>query len=364
MGTSLTKLICTTGKATLTSNSTKVYKASMSKTCGSKTHQNVSNVQSLTIIVGDTAPYLSEFAKKIDEKSYIINSDNVYNSLAGTGYVSLGDLSGVDELFYILSNATRIIYAKPDRWSDGQTESSEYSMAWITIHYINLVSSLYTIPVDNLSIIPSAIETIPPRITSESQLWVAGCSTTYGLGVDVDQRYGNLIANKLGLELTMLAQSGTSNPWSADQILRANILKGDIVIWGLTTYGRHTWVHNNQLKHVNSNFYVTNPWFNKIISLDFLDSEQRLYESITSIYQVQKYCQKVGIKLILAGIHANIEVSTAVATEKNFVMLHGIKGLNFDSDFLDYGSDGIHPGALTHQFYADEIFKKLKQQNN
>jgi lysophospholipase L1-like esterase len=42
-------------------------------------------------------------------------------------------------------------------------------------------------------------------------------------------------------------------------------------------------------------------------------------------------------------------------------MLHGNFGMDFDSDFLDYGSDNCHPGPKTHKLYADMILDKIKK---
>jgi lysophospholipase L1-like esterase len=35
--------------------------------------------------------------------------------------------------------------------------------------------------------------------------------------------------------------------------------------------------------------------------------------------------------------------------------------MDFDSDFLDYGSDNCHPGPKTHKLYADMILDKIKK---
>ena len=42
-----------------------------------------------------------------------------------------------------------------------------------------------------------------------------------------------------------------------------------------------------------------------------------------------------------------------------FIMLHGLHGVDISDQLLDLGSDNSHPGPLTHQYYAEEILKKL-----
>ena len=44
-------------------------------------------------------------------------------------------------------------------------------------------------------------------------------------------------------------------------------------------------------------------------------------------------------------------------------MVHGTTGLDWNSSFLDFGSDGKHPGPLTHQHYANLILEKLTSLN-
>ena len=87
------------------------------------------------------------------------------------------------------------------------------------------------------------------RATKESNkpsLWVAGCSWSSAMGVETDERCGHLVAKELDLEEINLAIGGGSIWDASDQILRADIQKGDIVVWGLTSLGRVDVVNNNQ----------------------------------------------------------------------------------------------------------------------
>ena len=55
---------------------------------------------------------------------------------------------------------------------------------------------------------------------------------------------------KLNLPVSTLAQGGTSIFWAADQILRSDIRKDDIVIFMLTSTHRFPYYTNSQLKHI------------------------------------------------------------------------------------------------------------------
>lgn len=315
----------------------------------------------LKIFVGHVGEYLSDLAKSHDESAYLIKSSNLYDTHSGTVYVSIGDLTNLKEFKYIISQATELIYAPPDNWPTSYSDMEKFSMAWITVSYLATIAAMYNIPVKNLPVVDNlSIPTIIDRTTKSVQLWVAGCSTTLGVGVKHDKRYADIVSSDLGIELNMLARAGSSISWSASQILKSDINSGDIVVWGLTTLERFQWYSNGSIKHIGLTYYTVNPEFNKVIKLDLLDHEHRLYEALDSIWQVQNFCNKVNARLILVGIHANIELSARLVKNDNFIMIQGLTGLDWNSEFLDYGTDNLHPGPKTHKFYAEKILNKIK----
>ena len=44
----------------------------------------------------------------------------------------------------------------------------------------------------------------------------------------------------------------------------------------------------------------------------------------------------------------------------NLVMLTGLWGRDHGNMFIDLGSDLLHPGIKTHDFYADQIYQKIQ----
>jgi hypothetical protein len=316
----------------------------------------------LVLYVGDTSEYLANIAKQHDPSAYLISNNNIFVKHQGTAYTSIGDVS-IAEFFNLLSSASKIIYMPPKVWNDKKTSSSPYSAAWITENYIRLVANLYNIPIENVPDQVTGVEALIPRKTPQRQLWVAGCSTTLGIGVDKDSRYQNILAHDLALAVTDLSQSGSSISWSRDQILKSDINKDDIVVWGITTKGRFLWFDGAKITHVGSRYYESDPEFNNVVPLSLLDTPNRLYEALSSIQQVGNFCNKIGAHLILVNIHGNLELLAECAKHKGFVMIHGKKGLDFDSSFLDFGSDNRHPGPKTHRYYAQQILEKIKTLN-
>jgi hypothetical protein len=317
----------------------------------------------LTLFVGDVTEDLCIAARAFDPLAYIIDSSNITNKHSGTAYVSIGDLLSVGEFFNLLSVADKIVYRPPQSWSDNKTSDSPYSMAWITEHYIRLVSVLYNITAENVPSKVTGVSEPTARKTESQQLWFAGCSTTSGTGVRKGQRYQHIVTDNFSLESTDLSCPGSSISWSRDQILKSDIRHNDIVVWGLTTKARFSWFDNVTITHVNFPYYASNPSFNKIVPITLLDAPQKTYEAISAIQQVNNFCNKIGAHLILINIHGNLDILADCAKYKGFIPVYERSGLDFKDHFLDFGTDNMHPGIKTHQYYAELIIKKINDLN-
>jgi hypothetical protein len=340
----------------------------MPRTCGGKTHVDLAEFAKimdgtlLTVVVGDVGEYLSTAAKKINSSAYLVDLTNAQQSHQGVIYTSLGDIDSIELFFKLLKSADKIVYCPPLIWSDGKTNQQRYSAAWLTEYYMQTIALATGSKVDNFS--GSSTNSKYDIVTRKSigpQMWVTGCSTTFGSGVSDQERYWGIIKNQLKLEATILAAPGASNPWCRDQLLKCDIKSGDIVIWGLTTMTRFPWVIDNTIKHVNQSFYTSNPEFNSIVNVGTLECDQRIYESISSIQQIVHFCKKVGAYLIIASIHGNLEIIAEAARYKELLIIHGANGLNWDSSFLDFGHDNLHPGPKTHNMYAEKILERISK---
>ncbi len=233
------------------------------------------------------------------------------------------------------------------------------------LFYFNDKKYISGFKIPNLNESSQILELADSRKTSESQLWIVGGSDSKGVGVLPEQRYGQLIANHFGLPVSFLTVIGSSIQWAADQILRSDIRPGDTVIWGLVPPTRFPFYKDNDVVHVSWHRYKKTPDLIKYIDIDQLDnSNTLLYRPIISISQVQNVCNKLGVNLIIAGLAPRCEYLPFVATFKNFIHLHDRFGLVETERFLDFGSDGDHPGPQTHQWYADQIITKIVNLSN
>lgn len=314
----------------------------------------------LTIFVGDTSNDLCNAAQKHDSAAYLVDSQNLLNPHKGTVFTSIGDVDSLSNFLKLLLTAQKIVYSPPPVWSDKKTNRDKYSAAWLSEHYVRLAATLNNIVAENIQPKITGVTELNSRTSMSRQLWIAGCSTTYGIGVDTDQKYQTIVSKALNIPVVDLSYPGSSISWARDQILMSDIKQHDIVVWGLTTIERFSWFHNNQLDHINTRYYEKNPGFDQYVPFSLVDADHRCYESLSSINQVSNFCNKIGAHLILANIHGNIDLLADCAKHKGFVMIHGADGVDWDSSFLDFGNDRLHPGPETHKMYANLILEKIK----
>lgn len=224
------------------------------------------------------------------------------------------------------------------------------------------------------------------RKSDAPQVWTAGCSFALGVGVDAHQRYGQIVAETLGMEVSFLSILGSSIPWAADQILRSDIRKGDIVIWGLTNISRYVTFKNNIFVNVLPETFTMNlkpielatysgetrqhvidyyknyqqgidQWSDKDkkqMESDLLN-EDRLMQAVQSIHQVNNFCNKVGAEFVVFIHHLNLP-------EFQQFVIDRISNLDSYLDArpeVDKGTNGTHPGPLSHKRWAEDILEVL-----
>jgi hypothetical protein len=314
----------------------------------------------IVIYVGDVGEYLCSLACSVDPCSQLITQDNFRDLQSGTYYTSIGDFSDLNSFGLTLQQANKIIFAPPNKWSD-EVKTVSLMRNW-TEDYLKVFDA--SRQVENYSPKFSYNQTTilslaDRRKTQDKQLWIAGCSVSHGVGVTHNTRYGQLLATQLNREASFLTQSGSSIIWAADQILRSDIYPGDIVVWGLTSSSRVPYYDNNFLNHVNAYALKVNDVIKSKITPDHLTSDDLFYRTLTSVFQVINFCQKINATLVIASVLDDSIVSY-IKDHSNLIMLYKMWGRDPDNLCIDLGSDGEHPGIKTHQFYADQIYQKIQ----
>lgn len=331
---------------------------------------NKNNFQ-FTVFLGDIYDNVSISALQYDNSAFLLDSNNInnfldYNFLQDiTVYTSLGDLSkDLDIIWNILNHADRIVYCPPNRWSDGKTFDlldPTSCMQGLTENLLLMLPKSKKI--ENFSVTNGIIDPIPlsdNRKSQGQQLWISGCSISHGVGVKSNQRYGQLLADELELPVSFLTRVGAAIDWSSDQVIRSDIKKGDIVVWGLSSIERLTYIHNNKLLNgVTVLSYDNDRNLEKIVSKKELVSQNNFFHQNYSIDRVINFCKLCEIQLIIVGILTAPSILRYLNNKTNFFQFP--YKISFDSEFIntiqfdDLGTDNIHPGPIQHTNYKNFI---------
>jgi len=207
-------------------------------------------------------------------------------------------------------------------------------------------------------------------------LWIAGCSFAHGHALDnMDHRYGQLIANHYNIEAKFLTEPGSSIGWAHDQIIHSDIKPNDIVIWGVTSLERFSFF-NPVEQFVNAMNITQNRFqeYNDALKLLFTSNHYTV-TNINLIKQIQVLLDRNGTKLILCfhpelSLPEHGEMFLKEFSTNEHVLIPSNNSLTWDGQwpsanrrYLDFGSDGNHPGPDTHKAWADQIIKVIKERN-
>jgi hypothetical protein len=201
-----------------------------------------------------------------------------------------------------------------------------------------------------------------PR-TNNKTLYIAGCSISHGSGIKDHERYGEILAEKLGLPCIFLAMPGSSIAWQSDRILQADIRSNDIVVWGLTNLARVNIADTTDWRgYPIANYTTSLDKSQRYFNLDYFESWTLYMSCIKQILQVENVCQKIGVDLCLANLLDTTVVPLLFRQQSNYVDClekwkpdHGV--VTFD--YIDLGNDNIHPGPGQHRVYADKIYQNI-----
>ena len=304
----------------------------------------------ITLFVGDNDHTLAATAQKMDPKAWLIDHNNYKNFLSTkhnedvTVYTSFSDLPKITStsavFFEILKKVDNIFYCPPIKWSDHSDNFIWNNNQTITEYFL-YQTALIKNNVQGLTLdhYYNYLALAELRKTEKRQLWVAGCSIAHGVGVDNHEKFGALISNKLDLEVSYLTAGGSSIEWATDQILRSDIRKNDIVIWGVTQEVRAPLAVNGRVR------WETDP--------NILLNETSLYRAVTGVHQVVNFCKKISAQLILLPIICSEQLQLRIHR------LHEYHQLPYRTQFLDLGTDNMHPGPTQHQEWADIVCQTL-----
>jgi hypothetical protein len=286
-------------------------------------------------------------------------------------------------VFDVILNANEVVFCKPNSWKDPDYEDIFEGLAsWTrTKKSINYTSTSFEIP--------ECLHTLNERKNNAGpQVWVGGCSFAHGEKLeDQDKRYGQLIADKLGMPVSFLTHNGASNGWVADQLMKSDIQQGDVVIIGVTGVSRVPIYMNKDYYAVNIHSFTKdeiwkfitktltennipideqtlkvqdNAKLKRYISEEFLLSDHFFYDAINHIEQLANFFKKLKVKFLFVYV-PEIEClyMSNVGKMLQYFASTKIPTHVIETRYVDRATDLVHPGPETHRLYAEEILQQL-----
>ena len=86
---------------------------------------------------------------------------------------------------------------------------------------------------------------------------------------------------------------------------------------------------------------------------DILLNETSLYRAVTGVHQIVNFCKKISAQLILLPIICSEQLQLRIHRLQEYYQLP------YHTQFLDLGTDNIHPGSAQHQEWADIVCQTL-----
>lgn len=311
----------------------------------------------MKLIVGHIDKDLTKIILDLYPSALLINEDNLSTSFK-IGYTGIEEFSNKEKFLELLLSAEEIFYY-PNYSSESYNFYNILGTSRGLTEYFLRLAEQDSIKINRFNFlgeekVSSDFENLLELADSRKsnlgpQLWCFGCSFTAGVGVDAEQSYPFILSKKINLPLNLLAKEGSSIFWASDQILRSDIRKNDIIVWGLTGKNRLPYVKDNKINI----FTVHNPIENfteKALSQLLIDEDFLSYIQLSNINQVVNFCEKVGANLLLVGL---------LTSPSDFLYLRKIKNYYHyhykNNKYIDFGSDGGHPGPIQHQQFANKI---------
>lgn len=324
-----------------------------------------------TLYIGETNKEDTAYYYTLDKSACNLYIKNFETALAektlGIFYTSLKDFNfEIELIFKICLFFDNIIYRPPPKWKESTINFINSSDARINRYWTEcLLLSLSTVKdIKGLENIFD-LGTFYPVVTRQTDLpnlWIAGCSFSSAIGVEKNERWGQIVAEQLNMPVNFLAEGGSGNSYQVNKILSSDIRKDDIVIMQVTTPERSTIIYQEKLHHITAGSYESlHPDIVKYYPPDRLDEPISYVTQIEDFKRLKNICKKIGAKLMVWSQHTmpGVLLSQLISQDYYFHFINA-KYTPSTKFMLDIGTDNEHPGPLQHQAYAKFVLEKLK----
>ena len=317
-------------------------------------------LQKKILYLGDGNPEFIQQVKQLDGTAFLVTKNNLDTFKHGSksGYSSMRELDTKNNLVNALNSADQIHYINslPATFNPMLHCDTGSNVLQLYLEHYNYKTNKV---VGLKNFCSTKFKELKKPITNRrSNVWIAGCSVTFGVGVEVDERYGSLIEKEFGVVANYIAIPGGSNQWVANQLLKSNIQKNDIIFWGITNPHRLHYRPMHNEKHINTASYVQDKQLNTYVDISRLTSFDNLYQNIDSVIQVAKYANSIDATLFMQSVIPDFFLVPFLNDVKNH-----LAPFELDQTYTDFGTDNLHPGPEQHKIFAknfmDMYYKSL-----
>jgi len=320
----------------------------------------------ITLFIGDSDSSAKSAAFAFDSGAALLELstvDSFFKTKSGTFFTGLCFIQDLDLFSKICQSATEIYYCPPAVWSDSKKGHSEQQK------YVEIVLCFasQTIPVHGLDLQNNPYSFLDhdyrhdQRKTDNRQIWITGCSITQGDGVDQEETWKHIVSQRFDMPYSDLSLRGSSIMWQSDQLCQADIRPGDLVFWGLTTHVRLPVIYepDNSLFHLHAGSYQK-PYLREKVKpypIDLLTNKTLVYHNVMAIRRAVNFCKKAGADITIMALMYDWDLIY------NFYCVPQVRqALSWPEEWLDLGTDNIHPGPHQHARIARQFidfYKKL-----
>lgn len=304
------------------------------------------------LFVGNVDESLNIVATEFDSNAVGIMPENL-NKLTSydTAYISIGDHDFYSFL-HALEMAKELRYVPSDHWEHPETKMQ--TEMWL--RYFSHRKEVKDLP--KITFNP-AVKLAAVRQGEGPQIWISGDHMVAGLGVPENEIFIQLVAKELNYPINYLVNEIASIDWCADQILRSDIRKDDIVIWVTPGVEKLT-TSELQVQRLleTSNSSTANSQYQEIEQAKRLNLVNM---AMTAIQRVMCHKQLIGYKLLVTTLPEN-------SSEVEMIILNYLtqfsEFVHFYADtreYIDfnYNGNGDGPGPLQHKKFAKLILSNL-----
>ena len=308
------------------------------------------------IIIGSTDLKTSEYYKQLGIAPSMLVTTCDHKQLIG--HTSVGDVTDLTDLEYILSQAKEVYWAESNINEFFDADSYYDFLNWLKDYNLvyNNVVNFNKIKFDDYN-----WNQLLPQNLNQNHAVFFGCSYTAGVGLpDVETHYATQVAKHFGKQVLNLGLEGGSNGLIFDRFTQLDFFPGQIVVVQLTWLDRlHYCKQNQQLEKITF-AHAANPTLNRAM-LTVYHKDFLFYELLSKIRAMIDIARAKKLKMIFwLAEYKNPEIYSKADQRYFYHMPEFVPASWIQNYFMDRATDNSHPGVQSNKLIADTLVKYIK----